>query len=202
MFSYAEGIDILYSTNTIHMGSQFMVLHLPQLILPQRLASITSVELLWNVMTHMTDAPVPPDSWGFPDLYRLMNVVESSMAGLKYLSLTLDCDIDLDPKGNHIDQDENKPKISNPIDDFVRRLRPRLEGCDIAIPYDHFDIRKQRSEPTDMVWDVRRRRDDERFWRELPHIDDVEHEALPMCQRGYWISAGRRSNFGMVCMAF
>ncbi|KFX94830.1 hypothetical protein V490_04145 [Pseudogymnoascus sp. VKM F-3557] len=199
---YAEGIDVLYSTNRIHFSTQFMVLHLPQLLLPQRLASITSVELVWNVRLGMTDAPIPPNSWGLPDLHSLMDVVVSSLTGLQYLSLTLDCDIDLDPKGNHIDQDEQNPTISNPIDDFVRRLRPRLLGCDIAIPQYHFEIRKGRSEPTEEVWDVRRRRDDKRLWRELPHTDDGEHEALPMNQRGYWVACGRFHDSGMVCMAF
>lgn len=199
LFSYAEGIDVLYSTNRIHMSNQFMVLHLPQLILPQRLASITSVELIWNVAPRKTDVPIPPDSWGLPDLHTLMNMVVSSLTGLQYLSLILDCDID--PKGR-IEQDEQNPTISNPFDDFVRRLRPRLMGCDIAIPSLFFDERKQRSEPTEKVWDVSRRQDDKRLWRELPHADDGEHEKLPMNQRGYWVSSGRYFNLGLVCMGF
>ncbi|ENH63885.1 hypothetical protein FOC1_g10008027 [Fusarium oxysporum f. sp. cubense race 1] len=47
--NYAEAIDILYSTNTIIMSNEAMITHLPQLLLPQRLASITSLEISWNL---------------------------------------------------------------------------------------------------------------------------------------------------------
>lgn len=42
--SYAESIDILYAQNTMHMRSD-IIERLPKMILPQRLRSITSVEL-------------------------------------------------------------------------------------------------------------------------------------------------------------
>lgn len=44
--AYAEGIDIIYGTNCISILSQPMLLHLPKLLLPQRLANIRSMELL------------------------------------------------------------------------------------------------------------------------------------------------------------
>ncbi|PNP86407.1 hypothetical protein FNYG_00109 [Fusarium nygamai] len=47
--NYAEAIDILYSKNTIIMANEAMITHLPQLLLPQRLASITSLEVSWNL---------------------------------------------------------------------------------------------------------------------------------------------------------
>lgn len=46
--AYAEGTDILYGSNCISITSEPLMLHLPQLLLPQRLASITSMELLIN----------------------------------------------------------------------------------------------------------------------------------------------------------
>ena len=57
--AYAEGIDVLYSTNTFFLESTalFNVLFCPtprrttqQLLLPQRLASITSLELRWELL--------------------------------------------------------------------------------------------------------------------------------------------------------
>lgn len=42
--SYDECIDILYARNTIQIDSGF-VGHLPEVILPQRLSSITSLEV-------------------------------------------------------------------------------------------------------------------------------------------------------------
>ncbi|KAH6637369.1 hypothetical protein F5144DRAFT_629262 [Chaetomium tenue] len=57
--AYAEGIDVLYSTNTFFLESTalFDALFCPaphrtsqQLLLPQRLASITSLELRWELL--------------------------------------------------------------------------------------------------------------------------------------------------------
>ncbi|KAG4263909.1 hypothetical protein FPRO04_09237 [Fusarium proliferatum] len=47
--NYAEAIDILYSKNTIIMANEAMITHLPQLLVPHRLASITSLEISWNL---------------------------------------------------------------------------------------------------------------------------------------------------------
>ncbi|EEY22298.1 conserved hypothetical protein [Verticillium alfalfae VaMs.102] len=44
--AYFETIDILYGTNIIMLRSEVLMLHLPELLVPQRLESITSLELL------------------------------------------------------------------------------------------------------------------------------------------------------------
>ncbi|USP74836.1 hypothetical protein yc1106_02110 [Curvularia clavata] len=44
--AYAEGIEVLYSTNYISMHSEFLLSHLPKLIPHNRLASITSLEIV------------------------------------------------------------------------------------------------------------------------------------------------------------
>ncbi|CRK34325.1 hypothetical protein BN1723_005982 [Verticillium longisporum] len=44
--AYFETIDILYGTNIIVLSSEVLMLHLPELLVPQRLESITSLELL------------------------------------------------------------------------------------------------------------------------------------------------------------
>ncbi|AEO57202.1 hypothetical protein MYCTH_2303064 [Thermothelomyces thermophilus ATCC 42464] len=47
--AYIEGVDILYRTNTFHMSSLPLLLNLARLMPPRRLATITSVELLWDL---------------------------------------------------------------------------------------------------------------------------------------------------------
>lgn len=173
------------------MASSVMMRHLPQLLLPQRLASITSVEMVWNKYPSRSDVPNSLDSFGLPAMYSLMDVLESTMPHLRQLSITLDCDITLEHWKEDNTQGENKPTISTPIDDMVRRIRPRLEECDISIPYHIFEQRKNRAEETSMVWDVKRRSDDGRFWRELP-CTDMGNEALAMNLRGYWVCCGER----------
>jgi hypothetical protein len=44
--AYSEGIDVLYSSNTISIKSESLLRHLPQLIEPNRLGSITSLEVV------------------------------------------------------------------------------------------------------------------------------------------------------------
>ncbi|RFN44678.1 hypothetical protein FIE12Z_11070 [Fusarium flagelliforme] len=46
--NYAETIDVLYSTNTIAMSGEAIISHINRLLLPQRLASITSLEIRWS----------------------------------------------------------------------------------------------------------------------------------------------------------
>ena len=47
MHSYVDGINILYGTNTFHMSSLELQVHLPRLVPASHLEMITSLELLW-----------------------------------------------------------------------------------------------------------------------------------------------------------
>jgi hypothetical protein len=45
--SYAEMVDLLYSSNTIAMSGEAMISRIWQLVLPQRLSAVTSLEIRW-----------------------------------------------------------------------------------------------------------------------------------------------------------
>ena len=47
--AYAEGIHVLWSANTILISSEPLLLHLPSLIAPARLSSLTSLEILLTI---------------------------------------------------------------------------------------------------------------------------------------------------------
>jgi hypothetical protein len=47
--SYAEGIQVLYATNCIHISGETLLDNLPRFILPQRLATVVSLELVVHV---------------------------------------------------------------------------------------------------------------------------------------------------------
>ncbi|CAH0046174.1 unnamed protein product, partial [Clonostachys solani] len=53
--AYKEGIEVLYSTNTIHSASKLMLLNLDKLLLPQRLSNIKSLELIWTFDPYLGD---------------------------------------------------------------------------------------------------------------------------------------------------
>ncbi|OBS20327.1 hypothetical protein FPOA_06700 [Fusarium poae] len=52
--NYSETIDILYSTNTLILNGQAMMIHLHQLIPSQRLDTVTSLEVRWYFKTRFT----------------------------------------------------------------------------------------------------------------------------------------------------
>lgn len=86
--SYTEGIDVLYTTNTIITITNRVILNVNRLVLPQRLASITSLELLWPLV----EAEPRSDEWvlakqqQFEDLLDTIPAVFPSLCKL-YLSL-------------------------------------------------------------------------------------------------------------------
>lgn len=47
--SYIEGIDVLYSTNTLRLRHTMLMRKLPELLLPQRLSSVTSLDMIWGL---------------------------------------------------------------------------------------------------------------------------------------------------------
>ncbi|OBT73395.1 hypothetical protein VF21_08082 [Pseudogymnoascus sp. 05NY08] len=192
--AFAECITILYSTNRIHMASSVMIRHLPQLLLPQRLSSITSVGMIWNMYPprrYGTDQPTPLDSYGLPAISSLIAVLETAMPNIRRLSITLDCNLisNHEEEADH-SQDEDETTITTRIDNMVRRMRPRLEECETYIPYHHFKTRRNREETTDTVCDVEGR-SDERIWRELPPAKGGDEE-VPVGLRGYWVCSGER----------
>ncbi|CAG9936313.1 unnamed protein product [Clonostachys rosea f. rosea IK726] len=46
--AYLEGMDVLYRTNTIHIASAPLLHYLPDIMTPNVLSHITSLELVWN----------------------------------------------------------------------------------------------------------------------------------------------------------
>ncbi|KAL6696878.1 hypothetical protein J3F84DRAFT_371513 [Trichoderma pleuroticola] len=84
--AYVEGIDVLYRTNTIHMSGQTLILHLPQLLPPQRLSAITSLEIVCPLMLHEAEVGAIPDV-GL--LKNYLSVFASSLPSLTRLYLAL-----------------------------------------------------------------------------------------------------------------
>ncbi|KAK4063021.1 hypothetical protein Trihar35433_8816 [Trichoderma harzianum] len=84
--AYVEGIDVLYRTNTIHMSGQTLILNLPQLLLPQRLSAITSLEIVCPLTLHGAEVGAIPD---IDLLKNYLSVLASSFPSLTRLYLAL-----------------------------------------------------------------------------------------------------------------
>ncbi|KAL7960164.1 hypothetical protein V8C34DRAFT_312894 [Trichoderma compactum] len=83
---YVEGIDVLYRTNTIHTSCQTLVLNLPRLLPPQRLPTITSLEIIYPLTLHGAEVGAIPE---IGLLKNYLSVFASSLPGLTRLYLAL-----------------------------------------------------------------------------------------------------------------
>ncbi|TVY79577.1 hypothetical protein Focb16_v009506 [Fusarium oxysporum f. sp. cubense] len=99
--NYAEAIDILYSTNTIIMANEAMITHLPQLLLPQRLAFITSLEISWNLKSRYESGlwSIMDDEYFIDeeDLKRISQIISTQFPQLRCLYLSFERSRQLGP---------------------------------------------------------------------------------------------------------
>ncbi|ROW06633.1 hypothetical protein VPNG_06704 [Cytospora leucostoma] len=126
--AYADAIDILYSTNEFHLSDAKLIRNLPRLILPQRLASIRALELVWLPHTEiLTHAPGPPGPYDTEEARRwLCNTIPIMFPRLEKLHLSLSYDISepgslgLDPVDDSILQAERI--ILGPVEAMLLNL--------------------------------------------------------------------------------
>lgn len=171
--AYGEGMAVLYGTNTIHMDSFPLMLHLPRLLLGQTLGMITAVEMVWSFEAW------PKDVWhmrltpqrAFTDLVQLLPHALPCLVRL-YLSMwgSMLCLGD-EPTAEMVDEAEKN--LVAPVDEMVRKLlRARLRECTVEFPYSLFEPLDRKSGRSEML----------RFWRPVGAKD--------RCERGYWIKLG------------
>ena len=122
--SYVEGIDVLYRTNTISLGSQILILNLSKLVLPQRLASIVSLEVSLEAHTLGSDGDWALDISHFP---HALDSIASSLPSLKRLYISIKSDIYSRGRLDHA-------SIIKHMDDFYRRVMSHVETLALALP--------------------------------------------------------------------
>ena len=121
---------MLYSTNTVHIGSVLLMRFLPLLLFPQRLSSITSLELVWELF-RLRSLPDPHQK-GWPAYNALAAIVASTFPRLRKLYLSIDIGSDMtNAFAENIESDERQ--LLGPIDEMVRKLGPQLQDCDVAL---------------------------------------------------------------------
>jgi hypothetical protein len=121
---YTEGVDILYGSNTLRIASEPLLRHMPSLLLPQRLATITSLEISWSpaitaVGDHRTQHP--------GHLEVLLNLLSTHLPRLSRLTLSLEMD-------HFVGTAPHPQDLLVPVGAFVRRMAPSLRRCAIALP--------------------------------------------------------------------
>lgn len=189
--SYAECIDILYATNALHMsGNSYFLQHLPNVFLPQRLASITSVNITW-VIDPFNSVPDQTTIYGLPAFDNFLTSIPTILPHLKRLHISLEGVMAF---ASEALQDE-LPEIFErniwmSIDHMISKLSPHIQTCCIAIPASVYTTLKFHIKEATEQESPQNRSVKARVWRELPTSDSISlHPSANLS--GYWICIGQ-----------
>ncbi|CAM1504838.1 Fc.00g024290.m01.CDS01 [Cosmosporella sp. VM-42] len=128
--AYTEGIEVLYRTNTFHMSSEVMIAHLPRLLLPQRLAIISSLEMIWTLKIKRSyGAGLCQYIFDEDHLNTVLNLLTSECPGLRRLYLSLQSSEDL----ADVEDILVSKNLLKQIDQLICNM-PNLHECSIAVP--------------------------------------------------------------------
>ncbi|OBT68352.1 hypothetical protein VE03_02958 [Pseudogymnoascus sp. 23342-1-I1] len=201
--AYADGIDILFSTNTFHLKSPDLLQQLQRTILPQRLRAIPYLEMCWfktygDCLQALQEDPTKEDS----EFHALCRMVPQAFPNVLHLDIAILCDIR--PIGDDFPDIRwatrgvrartlklsalaMEHSILGPFENMLRTLGPGREFS-ITIPmgswrileYKHRTLYgpKLRIEWYHYGWEGR-------FWKVL----DPDNEL------GYWISCGDHEDY-------
>lgn len=125
LLSYAEGIDILYTTNTFHMSGNAMIPRLPNRTLPQRHSSISSLEMVWllNVQTQHFGKTHSEES----HMESLYQAIVADFPRLRRLFLSIQ------RRGYCSTEFDVEQAVLQPMDKLITRM-PSLKQCSISLP--------------------------------------------------------------------
>ncbi|KAF5663841.1 hypothetical protein FCIRC_11026 [Fusarium circinatum] len=157
--NYAEMIDLLYSSNTIAMSGEAMISHIGQLVLPQRLAAVTSLEIRWPLQRE-NEACAGHHDEHTNAIRRLLHPYQLDVNQLSVVLDTLSCTsfpnlrrlcISFEKEYNerHISNPEVHDVVVNKLLQFVKS-RPKFKECVFALPEKVFRTIVKDVEPVDL----------------------------------------------------
>ncbi|OBT48052.1 hypothetical protein VE00_01715 [Pseudogymnoascus sp. WSF 3629] len=209
--AYAECIDVLYATNTmymtgnalfqelqdvrygpgtIHMAGPVLPRLLPNVLLPKRLASITSVRIRWTCRPFESE-PYEPSLYGLSAFTNFLKDLPRLFPHLRKLHLSLEGKMTSSP---HVERDRLVKLIESdimiPVDGMVRNLGPQMQKCCIAISASlYFAMRYKPLNPGQQL-SPQERHEWLYAWRELPASNSTSsHQSAHM--KGYAIRIGQ-----------
>lgn len=132
--SYAECIDILYAQNTIRIHMDVIGL-LPKMILPQRLSSITTVELKYLTYNFIENIS---DSHKYGRKYLVPEDLLTALPHLRKLYVSIE-GILYRQHGNIIEIVERNVMV--PMVNTLSKFNSHLQECNVSIHTGHMDAR-------------------------------------------------------------
>jgi len=184
---YVEAVDLFYSDNTIHISTIFLVQHLHSLLLPQRLANISSVELVWDLLRYRPSEGDHQPSGKFAVYKNLMTRVSKTFPSLTKLEIWVVASLSItEPEAADIGLYDRC--LLEPADALVQRHGSRLRDFQLAPNLTLYTALMRRAERDGAhikkggtgvgSW--------HRFWR--PVITDCESPVTDVA--GYWVREG------------
>ncbi|KAI9790555.1 MAG: hypothetical protein M1816_005062 [Peltula sp. TS41687] len=129
--AYSEGICILYSTNTFHLGEQHrdgpppLFRNVESLLLPQRLASMRSLELIWN-FDHFGRKSTDRET-GKPVFETLLDILTSSLPNLRDVRIAVQTQNYYQPQESGEEAEESLlSTVISPMDQMVGHFGTQL----------------------------------------------------------------------------
>lgn len=176
MSRYVDGIDVLFATNSFHIGSSDLLEHLPSLLLHQRLSRIQSLEIIWKGRTRVEGTSSP--------IHSLCQMVPQALPHVRQLAIFFRSSIG-ETRGIHF-ADFPDPAMVGPIEDMIRALGPGREfnvsielSAWLTLTAKHGSLYRPNFRIEWYNTCV-----EGRFWKVLSPGDEL----------GYWICSGRFSN--------
>lgn len=184
---YADGIDVLYGTNAFHVNSRPLIQEFPRLLLPQRLAVVRSLELIWTVQG-------PAGSAVDAELLRLCETLPAVFPRLNklYISLLHERGVPRGPAEGGEDDPvmAAERKLLGPVEAMLLRLDGRGE-LSVAVPPSFWKVLLLRHDQlrspglrAELDWPAT----SGRFWKQLNGEGGGDDGKGP--GRGYWVCSG------------
>ncbi|KAF7545248.1 hypothetical protein G7Z17_g9315 [Cylindrodendrum hubeiense] len=173
------------------MASKEMIMHLPRLLIPQRLEAITSVELLWDwepfLQRGKTSAFSPRSDCD--SFQAFLDFIPTAFPKIRSLYVSLQGKMNGYKTSQYPPEPEERfgileKTIMIPVDNMVRMLGVNVQDISIAIPSSHYY--HYRSYAQTMGWTVEQTHKTgqlERHWRPLA---DCQFRS------GYWVPLGQK----------
>ncbi|KAL7793043.1 hypothetical protein V8C37DRAFT_379108 [Trichoderma ceciliae] len=187
--AYIEGVDVLYSTNTFHTASKEMILSLGSILLPARLSSITSVELLWDFAPFPSIHPevVKPPLSDMASLHSFLNAIPTTFPAIRQLHISLQGRLfptkTINGSTNWDNNIDRADEILHPVDNFVLKLDADVRDFSLAIPSSLYMHQRDRALKNKDLVEQAHRGQHERHWRPLKGSDE---------RVGYWVWLGQK----------
>ncbi|KAL6886365.1 hypothetical protein HDV57DRAFT_387809 [Trichoderma longibrachiatum] len=199
--AYMEGIDVLYATNTFHTASKEMILSLPSVLLPQRLASIASVELVWDFAPFPSIHPevVKPPLSDMASFRLFLDAVPATFPAARKLHISLQGRLyptrtvngltswDSSGGGGGVDDEDRTDEILRPVDELVTRLGPHVTDFSLGIPSSLYQDQRDKALKNGDPVEQAHRGQHERHWRPLSSEGGGDDG-----RTGYWVWLGQK----------